>query len=867
MIISATSRFQRRVSPYGQNPFNSQPRFGLVAPLPQATAPLVTDIPNTQEIEVFGRFLEDLRRYKTQYGIPYEFTNAQKQAMYNVYRGINVLAVMATGSGKTEIAQHAADKALTEKRQVIYTAPTKALVNEKLQQLSQRFGPDRVGLLTGDRTINRDAEVLCVTTEILEQMLQTPEQNTKLQNATIILDEIHYLAEPERGGVWNRIIQNRPADAKMLYLSASIGNPQKLANWLASLDFEIQNRTYPGKPLLESKTVLVMDSKSPVPKSYSIALLPVKTATTGDPKKFQLIRLNLLNPQDLQKAVNAAHTSFFSLTTPAEKPIVKQLLENYASIKYPHLFMAFSIGWLEKQYKALLEMPNLSLTNDAEKDQVKKIIQDMKAVYFKDTKYQPYLRDDLYSGLQKGLVLHHGKLSQFEKLVAEKLIQLGLAKVILATDTLATGINTPIEGITIFDWKKPTSEEIEPVTSGTVTQAVGRAGRSGYSKQGDVIFVLAHSLNEGELPSPSDVLETIRRAMQSGLHKDNGDSMNLGLPPEPLKCNDFTTLHQTMQNIRRNEGRVDVDRNDGLLSPFLYGLDAVQAREKHEKAPIPFESDYHVKSKLLVSQLEQLQELQLIEWTHEELQEDYTFRQDTTEWLGTVKLTALGKTLAAIPEPYFLNILTLINQLQEEQTSGEPSITSTEMNFSHCDKDNTTNQAFWARFLSAMVNDKEKSSNTREENGNAFSELHTHFQEATPLIMKFKNKRAEQENKLLQLGSEFLHKQNPLNPLLASQVARWATFEDFKPYKTYRELLRDGIQIDPMQLGEFEQLTRKTAQLASTLAELPDMPLPESVRTMLRRIASNLRRMPIHQSDESLTHFNDALPGIGLPVK
>ncbi len=151
----------------------------------------------------------------------------------------DVIASVPTGSGKTYVAIEATKRALKQEQTVIYTSPLKALSNTKYMEFSQLFGADQVGILTGDRKDNAQAPLLIMTTEILRNLLYdaaSGEVDVRLNTlGLVILDESQYLADPERGVVWEETIIFCPSQARLLLLSASIGNPQDLSAWLSSI--------------------------------------------------------------------------------------------------------------------------------------------------------------------------------------------------------------------------------------------------------------------------------------------------------------------------------------------------------------------------------------------------------------------------------------------------------------------------------------------------------------------------------------------------------------------------------------------------------------------------------------------------------
>jgi len=170
--------------------------------------------------------------------LPFVPDDWQVEAVDALTRG-DVIVSVPTGSGKTYVAVEATRRAMLEDRTVVYTSPLKALSNTKFTEFQKLFGPEYVGILTGDRRDNPQAPILIMTTEILRNLLYDAaggEIDVRLDTlGLVILDESQFLADPERGVVWEETIIFCPSQARLLLLSASIGNPQELAAWLTSI--------------------------------------------------------------------------------------------------------------------------------------------------------------------------------------------------------------------------------------------------------------------------------------------------------------------------------------------------------------------------------------------------------------------------------------------------------------------------------------------------------------------------------------------------------------------------------------------------------------------------------------------------------
>ena len=169
----------------------------------------------------------------TSSGRDFTLDRFQLEAIEHLDAGRSVLVAAPTGSGKTVVAEHAIDRALSERKRAFYTAPIKALSNQKYRDLSERIGSSRVGLLTGDNAINADADIVVMTTEVLRNMLYEGRALDDL--AFVIMDEVHYLEDTFRGPVWEEVMLHLPAHAKLVCLSATVSNTDELAGWIESI--------------------------------------------------------------------------------------------------------------------------------------------------------------------------------------------------------------------------------------------------------------------------------------------------------------------------------------------------------------------------------------------------------------------------------------------------------------------------------------------------------------------------------------------------------------------------------------------------------------------------------------------------------
>ena len=162
------------------------------------------------------------------------FDDFQIAACQAVEDGKGVLVAAPTGAGKTVVGEFAAFSALAQGKKCFYTTPIKALSNQKFQEFVERFGEDRVGLLTGDTNINSEADVLVMTTEVLRNMLYA--NSSTLKNlGTVVMDEVHYLADKSRGAVWEEVLIHLMESVQVISLSATVSNAEEFGDWLGEV--------------------------------------------------------------------------------------------------------------------------------------------------------------------------------------------------------------------------------------------------------------------------------------------------------------------------------------------------------------------------------------------------------------------------------------------------------------------------------------------------------------------------------------------------------------------------------------------------------------------------------------------------------
>ncbi len=400
----------------------------------------------------------DLEEY-----FPFQLDPFQIEAIKAINSGNSVVLTAPTGSGKTLIGEFAIYRALSHESKVFYTTPLKALSNQKFRDFIIQFGDKKVGLLTGDISINRDAPILVMTTEIFRNMLygEFEEFDDPLDNLeSVILDECHYMNDPQRGTVWEETIIHCPSRTQIIALSATISNADQLQKWIEKV---------------HGPTVLVNSDKRPVPLDFifcsSKGLHPLlNNKGNGIHPNCKIWRA----PKGQKKKGKVGR-----ITQPKSPPISFVIAKLAERNMLPAIYFIFSRRGCDK---AIEHVKDLSLVNYSEAS----LISQRLDVYLKNNKEG--IKDKLHcEALKRGIASHHAGLLPAWKELVEGLFQKGLIKVVFATETLAAGINMPARTTVISTLSKRTEEGHRLLFSSEFLQMSGRAGRRGKDSQGYVV--------------------------------------------------------------------------------------------------------------------------------------------------------------------------------------------------------------------------------------------------------------------------------------------------------------------------------------------------------------------------------------------
>ncbi len=407
------------------------------------------------------------------YEFPFELDDFQKDACDFINEGKSVVVCAPTGAGKTVIAQHAIHRALEEGKRIFYTTPLKALSNQKYYDFGEKYGYDKVGLLTGDTSLNRNGQIVVMTTEVFRNMLYGTNFGSVTDNMMdvkyVVLDEVHYMNDEQRGTVWEESIIYCPTNVQIIALSATVANADELTDWINTV---------------HSKTELVDTDFRPVPLRFFYF-------DSSQPAKL----LPLLTPSGQLNKKIRPEKRVFGKKFQNKKSYVKDIIRNLEqNDMLPAIYFTFSRKKCDEQME---KCASLDLITKGERAQIQQIIDEYIAE-------NPHLYNNKHiEYLLCGVASHHAGLLPAWKGLVEKLFQKGLIKVVFATETLAAGINMPARSTVISATSKRTDSGHRMLTASEFLQMSGRAGRRGMDEIGYVTIVGT------QFQSPEEVAELV----------------------------------------------------------------------------------------------------------------------------------------------------------------------------------------------------------------------------------------------------------------------------------------------------------------------------------------------------------------------
>lgn len=390
---------------------------------------------------------------------PFPYDDFQKKAISAIDGDSSIFVSAPTGAGKTVIAEHVIADAITLRQRVVYTAPIKALSNQKYREFVKAYGEDAVGILTGDVNINRDAQIIVMTTEIYRNTL-LDEENTLRNVAWVIFDEVHYLDDQERGTVWEEAIIFSPKETRILALSATVPNAREICDWM--------------EQILERPMTLVEETKRPVPLSFYFQ------AQNRIYDEFEAFKneayKNLSKPKSRRFYPRSRRPA--PDVVPNSLPRLLEHLKKQDG--FPCLYFAFGRRLTEELANSTVTC--FSLPKE-ERQEIEKRFRELCQRY--DVTDEPAVRK-LQPMIRNGVAFHHAGMLPTIKEIVEQLFNEKRLKMIFATETFALGLNMPVRTV-IFDClRKYYPGGFNTMRTRDFFQMAGRAGRRGMDDFGRV---------------------------------------------------------------------------------------------------------------------------------------------------------------------------------------------------------------------------------------------------------------------------------------------------------------------------------------------------------------------------------------------
>jgi ATP-dependent RNA helicase HelY len=407
-------------------------------------------------------------------GYPFGLDAFQRTACKALEEGRGVLVAAPTGAGKTVVGEFAVHLALRAGRKCFYTTPIKALSNQKYADLVARYGPERVGLLTGDTAVNGDADVVVMTTEVLRNMLYSGSGALR-GLGHVVMDEVHYLADRARGAVWEEVIIHLPDDVVLTSLSATVSNAEEFADWLVTV---------------RGDTEVVVEEHRPVPLFQHVLLgnhLYDLFAGGDGPRDEQ----PQVHPELVRRSRDEDRWKPRERGARPSRPSVPRRPEVLLRLDREGLLPAITFIFSRAGCAAAVEQclrAGLRLNTTEERTAVRRHVErrtaDIPRADLRVLGYWEWLE-----GLERGLAAHHAGMLPTFKEVVEELVLAGLVKAVFATETLALGINMPARSVVLEKLVKWNGEAHVDVTPGEYTQLTGRAGRRGIDVEGHAVVL------------------------------------------------------------------------------------------------------------------------------------------------------------------------------------------------------------------------------------------------------------------------------------------------------------------------------------------------------------------------------------------
>jgi ATP-dependent RNA helicase HelY len=498
---------------------------------------------------------EMLDEFRSRY--PFPLDAFQEDAIAHLSTGESVMVAAPTGTGKTVVAEFGVFRAHRKGFKVMYTTPIKALSNQKFRDLREQYG-DAVGLLTGDVIENREGSILVMTTEVLRNMLlQTPSELWGV--GCIIFDEVHYLADPERGTTWEESIIMCPPYVQLVCLSATVSNASEVADWISRTHKPVRLVTHFQRavPLslyyyLDGKMQLVINAQGQQIADFKVGGEARKRADSGRRYRGPILEDDRRPGEERRE--------------PDPKEIIEALEE---ADLLPAIFFQFSRRDCEAaaelcsmiRLKAMRDPETLGQINEVLASYLERLSPEDRQL--EQVQFLTYLA-------RRGFGFHHAGLLPILKQLVEELFNKTLMRVVFATDTLALGVNMPARTVVIGRMSKWDGVSRRPLIPNEFQQMAGRAGRRGIDKQGHVViphspWVTFHeALNIATGPL---------RPVESAFTMRYNSVLNLWEPPEGERVLRVmrASLLQFQQSRRLRDLEQDLEEEEERLAEVPVG--------------------------------------------------------------------------------------------------------------------------------------------------------------------------------------------------------------------------------------------------------------------------------------------------------
>ncbi|XP_057494012.1 DExH-box ATP-dependent RNA helicase DExH15 chloroplastic isoform X3 [Actinidia eriantha] len=451
------------------------------------------------EVREYGAEIIDVDELASIYD--FRIDKFQRLAIQAFLRGSSVVVSAPTSSGKTLVAEAAAVATVARGKRLFYTTPLKALSNQKFREFRDTFGDKGVGLLTGDSAINKDAQVLIMTTEILRNMLyrsvgMVSSESGLFHVDVIVLDEVHYLSDISRGTVWEEIVIYCPKEVQLICLSATVANPDELAGWIGQIHGKTELVTSSKRPVpltwhFSTKTSLLplLDEKEKSMNRqlslnylqlYSSGIIPDKDE--GSRRRFSKKRESNIS-SNTNANMNRRSLSKNDINT-IRRSQVPQVIDTLWHLHSRDMLPAVWFIFSRKGCDAAVQyLEDCKLLDECEIGEVELSLKRFRI------QYPDAVRESSVKGLLRGAAAHHAGCLPLWKSFVEELFQRGLVKVVFATETLAAGINMPARTSVIASLSKRSESGRIQLSSNELLQMAGRAGRRGIDERGHVVLV------------------------------------------------------------------------------------------------------------------------------------------------------------------------------------------------------------------------------------------------------------------------------------------------------------------------------------------------------------------------------------------